>query len=132
MGLKLMVVDDSSIIRKVIIRTLFMIMADIEEKVLEASNGVEALEILGEQDHVDLILTDINMDDMGGIELISRLKANETMKDIPVVVVSTEGNETRMSQLLEQGAVGYVKKPFTPEQIRDVLIGIIGGGNEQQ
>ena len=130
MATKLLVVDDSSIIRRVIIRTLKMVLPEIDT-ILEAANGVEALEVLGEN-RVDLILTDINMDDMGGIELISRLKANEAMKDIPVVVVSTEGNETRMSQLLEQGAVGYVKKPFTPEQIRDVLSGIIGGGNEQQ
>jgi len=130
MATKLLVVDDSSIIRRVLIRTLKMVLPGIDN-ILEAANGVEALEVLGEN-RVDLILTDINMDDMGGIELISRLKANETMKDIPVVVVSTEGNETRMSQLLEQGAVGYVKKPFTPEQIRDVLSKIIGGGNEQQ
>ena len=130
MATKLLVVDDSSIIRRVIIRTLKMVLPEIDT-ILEAANGVEALEVLGEN-RIDLILTDINMDDMGGIELISRLKANEAMKDIPVVVVSTEGNETRMSQLLEQGAVGYVKKPFTPEQLRDVLSGIIGGENEQQ
>ena len=130
MPLRLLVVDDSSIIRRVVIRTLKMVLSSIGS-ISEAANGVEALAIL-EDTEVDLILTDINMDDMGGIELISRIKADDNLKEIPIVVISTEGNENRVAQLLEQGAVGYIKKPFTPEQIRDVLSGIIGGGNEQQ
>ncbi len=124
MALKLMVVDDSSIIRRVIIRTLKMVMSNIEH-IFEANNGIEALEILEDED-MDLILTDINMEDMGGIELIERLKAHDNLKTIPVIVISTEGNEKRVSQLLETGAIGYIKKPFTPEQIRDAICEIVG------
>jgi two-component system, chemotaxis family, chemotaxis protein CheY len=128
MPLRLLVVDDSSIIRRVVIRTLKMVLSSVGD-IFEAANGVEALAIL-EDTKVDLILTDINMDDMGGIELISRVKAADNLKEIPIVVISTEGNENRVSQLIEQGAVGYIKKPFTPEQIRDTICEIVGATNE--
>ena len=119
MSKKLLVVDDSSIIRRVVIRTLRMIMEDIAD-ISEAANGVEALEFLKEQT-VDVIFTDINMDDMDGIELINRVKSQEETQHIPIVVISTEGNQNRVEQLMQEGAVGYIKKPFTPEHVRDVL-----------
>jgi len=128
MPISLLIVDDSPIIRRVLIRALHMALAGID-RISEAANGVEALAIL-ENDPIDLILTDINMDDMGGIELISHVKASEHLRDIPIVVISTEGNENRVAQLLAEGAVGYIKKPFTPEQIKDTISGIVGGSDE--
>ncbi len=116
---KILVVDDSSIIRRIIKRTMMMILSNIDE-IVEASNGVEALEVL-DQKKVELILTDINMENMGGIELIGRVKDNDATKDIPIVVISTEGHEKRIAQLLAEGAVGYIKKPFTPEKVRDTI-----------
>ena len=128
MAAKMLIVDDSSIIRRVLKRTVNMILPEFED-IMEASSGVEALEVLAEK-KVDIILTDINMEDMGGQELIAHVKADDTLKDIPIVVISTEGNQNRVAQLLEQGAVGYIKKPFTPEKIRDSLCEMFGDKNE--
>jgi len=59
---------------------------------------------------------------MGGVELLSRMKENDRLKDIPIVIASTEGSRTRIDQLMKLGAAGYVRKPFQPEQLREVLL----------
>ena len=65
------------------------------------------------------------MPNMDGIELLSKLKADDNFKSVPIVMVTTEGSQARVLQALELGAVGYVKKPFTAEQIKEKLAGII-------
>ena len=123
MSLDVMIVDDSAAIRKILQRVL--IQAEVPlGKVLEAADGVEALEKL-KTEKVGLILSDINMPNMDGIELLSRLKADDAFKAVPIVMVTTEGSQARVLQALELGAVGYVKKPFTAEQIKEKLTGII-------
>lgn len=92
--------------------------------VIEASDGVEALEKLKDQT-VDLILSDINMPNMDGIQLLTELKSRDEFRHIPVVMITTEGGEAKVMEALQLGASGYVRKPFTPDQIKEKLTGLI-------
>ena len=94
-------------------------------KFYEASNGIEALAQLAEHEVV-VILVDINMPIMNGIQLVTRMKQSARLKDIPIVIASTEGSQKRIDQLNKLGVAGYVRKPFQPEQLRDVLIPLLG------
>ncbi len=121
--LDVLIVDDSAAIRKILHRVL--VQAEVRlGKVLEASDGLEALEKL-KTDKVGLILSDINMPNMDGIELLSKLKGNPEFKTVPILMVTTEGSQAKVLQALELGAVGYVRKPFTAEQIKEKLAGLI-------
>lgn len=93
-------------------------------KVHEASDGGEALEKL-KTEKVGLILSDINMPNMDGIEFLTKLKADAAFKSVPVLMVTTEGAQAKVMQALELGAAGYVKKPFTADQIKEKLTGLI-------
>lgn len=128
MALNILVVDDSETVRSIILKTLKLSGIELNDP-LQAANGREALEVLREN-WVDLVLTDINMPDMGGVELVERMKEDDVLKAIPVVVVSTEGSATRIEDLKAKGVKAYVRKPFTPEQIREVLDEVLGTGNE--
>ena len=124
MALNILVVDDSQTVRAVIAKTLRLSGVLINE-LHQAANGKEALEIL--KDHwIDLILSDINMPVMGGVEMIQQIQQDEVLKTIPVIVVSTEGSTTRIEQLKAQGVRAYIRKPFTPEHVRAVLDDILG------
>jgi two-component system chemotaxis response regulator CheY len=123
MPLDVLIVDDSAAIRKILNRVL--VQADVPlGKVHEASDGHEALERL-KTDKVGLILSDINMPNMDGIEFLTRLKADESLKMVPVLMVTTEGSQAKVMQALSLGAAGYVKKPFTADQIKEKLTGLI-------
>ena len=75
---------------------------------------------------MDLVFADINMPVMGGVELVKRMKADEDMKSIPVVIVSTEGSATRINGLMESGVKAFLRKPFTPEGLKTIIDGIMG------
>lgn len=124
MAYNILVVDDSfpmrAVIKKVIKDSGFN-----TGELFEAGNGTEALEVLDEQ-WLDLVLTDYNMPEMNGLELLKEMKRRDMLKDIPVVMVTTEGSDQRVEEFLEQGAVAYIKKPFTPEQIKAHLNLILG------
>jgi two-component system, chemotaxis family, chemotaxis protein CheY len=123
MPLDVMIVDDSAAIRKILQRVL--IQADVQMgKVLEAGDGLEALEKLKDS-QVGLILSDINMPNMDGLQLLSALKSQDSTKGIPVIMVTTEGSSSRVMEAVNLGAAGYVRKPFTAEQIKAKLTGII-------
>lgn len=131
MALNILVVDDSKTVRAVIAKTLRLTEVPINE-LLEAGNGKEALDIL--KDHwVDLIFSDINMPVMGGVEMIQQIQQDDVLKTIPVIVVSTEGSATRIEQLKGQGVRAYIRKPFTPELVRAIVVDIVGepGDGEQ-
>lgn len=119
MAYNILIVDDSSIVRAVIQRTVRMCGVDIGE-IYEAANGKEALTQL-QGAWVDIIFADINMPVMNGIELIEELDRQGTLKETPVVVVTTDRSEVRIERLKAHGVREYLNKPFTPEQIRDVL-----------
>lgn len=122
---KVLIVDDSSTMRKIIMRVLRQ--ADIVvDTVLEASNGVEGLAQLTANPDVGLILSDVNMPEMNGIDFVKALRANHSKEKLPVIMVSTEGGQAMMDSAMAQGANGFVCKPFTPESIRGALEAYIG------
>lgn len=129
MAFNILVVDDSSVMRAIIIKTLRLSQLPLGE-VYEASNGQDALKVL-EENWIDLALVDINMPVMDGEEMIKRLRNNPATADLPVIIVSTEGSETRIGGLVQKGA-GFVHKPFTPESLRGVILKTLGGLNEQK
>jgi two-component system chemotaxis response regulator CheY len=129
MALNVLVVDDSKVMRAMVIKTLRLSRLPLGE-VFEANNGQEALKVL-DGNRVDLALVDINMPVMNGEEMINRLRQNPATADLPVIVVSTEGSETRKELLMQKGA-GFVHKPFTPETLRDVILKKIGGLDERK
>jgi two-component system chemotaxis response regulator CheY len=92
---------------------------------LEASNGREALDLLAKE-WVDAILTDINMPTMDGEELLRNLAADELLRSVPAIVISTDATESRIERLLSLGARGYVTKPFAPEDLRAELERTLG------
>ena len=115
----ILIVDDSAAIRKILQRVIRQ--ADIPiGNVIEAGDGKEALEALKTQT-VGLILSDINMPNMDGIEMLGHIKANETLKNVPVVMVSTEGSQAKVLEAVQLGAAGYVRKPFNADQIKEKL-----------
>lgn len=126
MPANVLIVDDSPTMRRVIRKMLLISGLDVGE-LYEASNGIEALAQL-DQYEVAVMLVDINMPIMGGVQLITRIRDDERLRNIPIVIASTEGSETRIRELLAGGARGYVRKPFHPEQLRDALAPIIGLG----
>jgi two-component system, chemotaxis family, chemotaxis protein CheY len=124
-GIRALIIDDSSVMRKIVERSVRQ--AGIElTKVFEAGNGAEALGVLKEN-QVDLILCDINMPVMDGLEFIKQLPGVANAKDVPVVMITTEGSETHVMQALSCGARGYIRKPFTPEQVREQVMPVLGG-----
>ncbi len=124
MTANILVVDDSATMRGMIKRTLAISGLDVGE-VYEAGNGIEALaEMQGRP--INVVLLDINMPVMNGIEFLQRLRADPQLRSIPVVITSTEGSQTRVQELLALGARGYVRKPFRPEQLRDAMVKFVG------
>jgi two-component system chemotaxis response regulator CheY len=123
MSLDVLIVDDSAAIRKILQRVL--IQAEVPlGRVYEAGDGVEALACLKDVT-VGLILSDINMPNMDGLQLLGALKSQETTKAVPVIMVTTEGGSTKVMEAVNLGAAGYVRKPFTAEQIKEKLAGIV-------
>ena len=123
MAVNVLVVDDSSVMRAMITKTIRLSGLQLGE-IHEAANGREGLEAL-DQNWIDLVIADINMPVMNGEEMIDRIQKNPDLKDIPIVVISTEGSKTRIERLQNKGA-RFIHKPFTPEIIRDTVKDFLG------
>ncbi len=133
MAFNVLIVDDSLPMRSVIKKTIKASGFNVGE-LFDAANGKEALGILKDE-WLDLVVTDYNMPQMNGLELLSAMKKDALLKTIPVVVITTEGSQKRVNEFIEKGAAGYIKKPFTPEEIRTALNGIMGeteNGDEER
>ncbi len=124
MAFNILIVDDSEVMRSVICRVIKLSGFDVGA-VYEADNGVTALKIL-DNNWVDIVLSDINMPVMDGVELLRRIKKSDMFSDVPVVIISTEGRSNRIEEIMEIGAAGYITKPFKPEDIRDLLSESLG------
>jgi len=119
----LLIVDDSTAIRKILLRVLNQTGLPLGQ-VLEACDGREALKLL--EDHgVDLILSDINMPNMDGLELLRTLRESPQWHDLPVVMITTEGGQARVQEAIELGATSYVRKPFSADLLRDKLAALL-------
>ncbi len=123
MALDVLIVDDSAAIRKILQRVLRQTDIIFGE-VHEAGDGVEAIGLLKTKT-VGLILSDINMPNMDGIQLLGHVKANPEWKSVPMVMITTEGSQGKVMEALELGASGYVRKPFTADQIKEKLTGLV-------
>lgn len=124
MALNILIVDDSRTVRSVIARTIKICAVPVGE-LFQAENGKEALEILADN-WVDIVFSDINMPVMSGIELLEKMSADGMLRTIPVVMVSTEGSQTRIEQLKAKGITAYIRKPFTPEDLQKIIADITG------
>lgn len=124
MNFNILIVDDSEIMRAMLKKVISMTNAPIDH-LYQGGNGVEGLKILDEE-LVDVILTDINMPEMNGVEMIRLIKEKEELKEIPIVVVSTEGSAHLVDELMGMGVNEYLRKPFTPETVRDALKKVLG------
>jgi two-component system, chemotaxis family, chemotaxis protein CheY len=118
-----LVVDDSAAIRKILQRVLRQTGMAINT-IHEAGDGEDALKLLRSH-KVDLVLTDINMPKMDGLELLAALKKSPEWVNVPVVMITTEGGESKVAEAVRLGAAGYVRKPFTADQIKEKLAGIL-------
>ena len=127
--MKLLVVDDSSVIRKVIKTAADVLKMETEE----AQDGLEALEILAESyKEIDLVLLDWNMPEMNGYDVLVEIKSNDNYKDIPVMMVTTEGQKSSIIAAVRAGASNYLTKPFTVAELESKIVECIGDGGDVQ
>lgn len=119
MSMNLLIVDDSTTVRRVIARALQISGVEVAE-LFEAENGQDALRIMADK-RVDLVLSDISMPFMDGEEMVREMGRKSALADIPVVMISSAGSEPRVQRLLDLGVKEFLPKPFTPEQIGEVV-----------
>lgn len=117
MAKKILIAEDSLTMRSLIVSTISA-MGDYDT--VEAANGFEALRILP-REKVDLIITDINMPDINGLELVSFIRNNENYQETPLIIISTEGSERDREKGMSLGANAYLVKPFAPEQLQQLI-----------
>ncbi len=124
-SIRALIVDDSSVMRKIVERSLRQAGMDLKQ-VLEAANGAEALATLLDN-QVDIILCDINMPIMDGLEFVKQLPGVANAKGVPVIMITTEGSEAHVVQAISAGAKGCIRKPFTVDQVKEQIIPILAG-----
>ena len=118
-----LIVDDSSVMRKIVERSLRQ--AGLEPlAVFEAGSGVEGLDVLRAR-KVDIIFSDINMPLMDGLEFVRQLRARKLAEGVPVVMITTESSEEHVKQAIEAGAMGYIRKPFTADQVKRKVLPLL-------
>lgn len=122
-AIEALIVDDSSVMRKIVERALRQAGLD-SITVHEAATGVEALEVL-RSCRVDLILSDINMPSMDGLEFLRQLSLQKLAVGVPVVMITTESSEEHVRQAIQAGARGYIRKPFTAEQVKERVLPLL-------
>lgn len=116
-----LIVDDSSTMRKIISRSLRQAGLAVDE-IFEAGDGIEGLNLLGNS-QVNLVLSDINMPNMDGLEFIKQVRSRGNK--VPIVMITTEGGEDIIKEAINSGASDSIKKPFTPEQLKEKLGGLL-------
>ncbi len=128
MSFNILIVDDSKTIRSVIKKTLDIAGVPIGE-LYEAENGQVALDVM-KDNWVDLVFADINMPVMTGIEMIQKMSEDKILENMPVIIVATEGSKTRIEEFLKQGVRAYIRKPISPEALRNIVKEVMGDYDE--
>jgi len=118
-----LIVDDSSVMRKIVERSLRQAGVELAT-VFEAGNGLEALESL-RHNAVNLIVSDINMPTMDGLEFVRQMKTLQLGGGVPVVMITTEGSESNVVEAISHGARAYIRKPFTTDQVRERIMPLL-------
>lgn len=121
--MKLVVVDDSSTMRRIIKNTLSRLGYD---DVLEGENGVQGWEQMDANPDVNVLITDWNMPEMNGLELVKKVRADSRFTDIPIIMVTTEGGKAEVITALKAGVNNYIVKPFTPQVLKEKLEAVLG------
>lgn len=117
----ILIVDDSAAMRSLLTSTLETLGP---LNIVQAPNGFEALRMLP-REQVNLVLTDINMPDINGLELLSFIRTNPLYKELPVIVISTEGSSKDIEKGMALGATAYLVKPFNPSQLLELVRGLL-------
>jgi two-component system chemotaxis response regulator CheY len=120
---KILVVDDSALIHQM----YRLVMSRYKCEIVDAMNGQEALDALAVHHDVELVLLDINMPVMNGVQFLEKAAALGIVKKIPIIVISTEGKEEDTIRGLKLGARGYLKKPFDPKDLHDMIDKLYSG-----
>ncbi len=118
----IMILDDSTSLRQV----LAMSLSQAGYRVLEAENGVDALEQLKSEQSIDMFISDLNMPEMDGLAFVASIRAMETLMYTPVLMLTTENSEIKRTQGMEMGVRAWLLKPFNPEQVLDLVSKILG------
>jgi len=121
--LKLLVVDDSSTMRRIIKNTLQRLGFD---DVLEAEHGVEAWQIMERTPDINVLITDWNMPEMNGLDLVRKVRAEKKYESMPIIMVTTEGGKAEVITALKAGVNNYIVKPFTPQVLKEKLEDVLG------
>jgi len=121
--LKLLVVDDSSTMRRIIKNTLARLGY---KDILEGADGVEGWNQMDTNPDIDMLITDWNMPEMNGLELVKKVRADARFKDTPIIMVTTEGGKAEVITALKAGVNNYIVKPFTPQVLKEKLGAVMG------
>ncbi len=121
--MKLLVVDDSSTMRRIIKNTLARLGY---KDVLEAEHGVAAWQVMQANSDIDMLITDWNMPEMNGLELVKKVRAESKYEDMPIIMVTTEGGKAEVITALRAGVNNYIVKPFTPQVLKEKLEDVLG------
>lgn len=121
--MRLLVVDDSSTMRRIIRNTLERLG---HTDVVEAEHGVEAWEKLSTDESIKVVITDWNMPEMNGLDLVKKIRAEKKYEDMPIIMVTTEGGKAEVITALKAGVNNYIVKPFTPQVLKEKLEDVLG------
>ncbi|WP_455756803.1 chemotaxis response regulator CheY [Sulfurimonas sp.] len=121
--MKLLVVDDSSTMRRIIKNTLARLGY---KDILEGEDGVQGWAAMDANPDIDMLITDWNMPEMNGLELVKKVRADERFTDIPIIMVTTEGGKAEVITALKAGVNNYIVKPFTPQVLKEKLGAVMG------
>lgn len=121
--MKLLVVDDSSTMRRIIKNTLARLGY---KDILEGEDGVQGWDVLNENPDMGMLITDWNMPEMNGLELVKKVRADARFRDLPIIMVTTEGGKAEVITALKAGVNNYIVKPFTPQVLKEKLAAVMG------
>ncbi|MBU0631685.1 chemotaxis response regulator CheY [bacterium] len=121
--MKLLVVDDSSTMRRIIKNTLARLGY---KDILEGEDGVQGWDVLHSNPDIGMLITDWNMPEMNGLELVKKVRGDERFKDLPIIMVTTEGGKAEVITALKAGVNNYIVKPFTPQVLKEKLGAVMG------
>jgi two-component system chemotaxis response regulator CheY len=123
--LKILVVDDSSTMRRIIKNTLSRLGYT---ELFDAEDGSKAWDVLMANPEIDVLITDWNMPEMNGLELVQKVRAEDKYIDMPIIMVTTEGGKSEVITALKAGVNNYIVKPFTPQVLKEKLAAVLGEG----
>ena len=121
--MKLLVVDDSSTMRSIIKNTLDRLGY---KDILEGEDGLQGWDVLNNNPDVGMLITDWNMPEMNGLELVKKVRADTRFRDLPIIMVTTEGGKAEVITALKAGVNNYIVKPFTPQVLKEKLAAVLG------